>query len=127
MTDIILHTTVYQQLVCTSKKPNLKSMTQKAVAEVLGLEMHPAEAKKMFRNIYVHLLQNDTRGLMQTLDYRDTLSNASRKREQYEVFKFMLGLLLHQNPKQLERLCPVHPHLTHPQSCPLRHRQCTLI
>ena len=81
-------------------------MKRKAVAEVLGLEMRPSEAKEMFRNAYIYLLQSDTQSLMQTLDYRETLSNIDGTTEKYLIFKFILKLLLNQNPKQLERLCP---------------------
>lgn len=83
-------------------------MKRKAVAEVLGLEMCPTEAKEMFRNAYIYLLQSDTQSLMQTLDYRETLHTTDRTTEKYLIFKFILELLLHQNPRQLVRLCPTH-------------------
>ncbi|WP_276499695.1 hypothetical protein [Pontibacter litorisediminis] len=82
-------------------------MKQKAIEEVLGLEMRPAEANKMFRNVFVYLLQHDTRCLLQALDYRDTLGNTGRPVAQYKIFKFILQSLLRHNPRQLVALCPM--------------------
>lgn len=77
---------------------------KKAVNEVTGIEIHPGAAKRYFCKVYSYLLYQDTAGLLETLDYRLSLSNKEKQHERYYVFRFMLRLLRERHPKQFRSL-----------------------
>lgn len=80
---------------------------KKALVEVTGGEVHKRNVKKYFYKAYSYLLYQDADSLFETLDYRQSLGQQERKREQYLVFRYMLRLIKIKHPKQFSKLCPV--------------------
>jgi hypothetical protein len=79
---------------------------REAVNEVTGLKIKSSAARRYFFRVYSYLLYQDTAGLMETLDYRQSLDKKERQDERYYVFRYMLRLLRERHPKQYKHLTP---------------------
>ncbi|WP_299700688.1 hypothetical protein [uncultured Pontibacter sp.] len=80
---------------------------KKAVCEVTGLKVKPSAAKKYFYRVYSYLLYQDTAGLLETLDYRQSLDKDEKQHERYYVFRYMLRLLRERHPNHFRTLNPI--------------------
>lgn len=77
---------------------------RKAVSEVTGLKIKSAAARKYFYRVYSFLLYQDTAGLLDALDYRQSLDKNEKQCEHYYVFRYMLRLLRERHPTKFKTL-----------------------
>lgn len=83
---------------------------KRAVLEVLGYNICKKTAHKFFFNVYEYLLYNDTQSFLKMLDFRKSMKGPEDKSlEDYHIFKYMMQLLLSQNPGKLTALFPIKP------------------
>jgi hypothetical protein len=80
---------------------------RKAVSDVTGLKVKPSAARRYFYKVYSYLLYQDTPGLLETLDYRQSLDKKDKQHEHYYVFRYMLRLLRERHPIQFKTLNPI--------------------